>query len=86
MFKPAPIPIDHHPAVLLFEDIQDRLTEQRSYEEQTQAELNKAKATQASAESASKQKHLQLQGHKDIKYFRLMIKRHHKAKPVSRKS
>jgi hypothetical protein len=35
---------------LLFEDIQDRLTEQRSYEEQTQAELNKAKATQASAE------------------------------------
>ncbi len=50
MFKPEPIPIDHHPAVLLFEDIQDRLTEQRSYEEQTQAELNKAKATQASAE------------------------------------
>jgi hypothetical protein len=49
-FKPTPIPIDHHPAVLLFEDIQDRLTEQRSYEEQTQAELNKAKATQASAE------------------------------------
>ncbi len=37
-------PIEDDPAVLLFEEIQDRLTEQCMYEEQTQAELNKAKA------------------------------------------